>query len=181
MRRTNTWADATTTKEAELDLGDGLSTRLPLGRPYTIDQSAGRVLKAWDYLNKREQIIYGDTGYRSLPNDPAKTSDVGNIIVRRLGSLVELNISDKTVLVSGNVTLLNLPAGFRPWAWVNTNLTTIYDSVSPTSNGLRITSAGDVMVYSVAAGEVLRGHVVFMTPDPWPTSLPGIANGAFPA
>lgn len=147
---------------------------------YRIEETAGRTVKVWDYINNREQMIYGDTGYRALPNDPAKTGEVGNVIVRRVGSMVELSISDKTVVVGGNVTLLTLPAGFRPWAWVNTNLTTIYDSVAPTPNGLRITTAGDVMVYSVSAGEVLRGQVVFMTPDPWPTSLPGIANGATP-
>lgn len=150
-------------------------------RGYTIDQSVGRVIKVWDYINNREQVIYGDTGFRELPNDPVKTGETGSIVLRRSGNLVEVNIVDKPAAVGGNPAIINIPAGFRPRGWVNTNLSGVYDSVAPAVNGLRITTAGDVIVYGVTAGEILRGQVVFMTPDPWPTTLPGKASGVIPS
>lgn len=182
MRRTNRTADALQTGYAKLDLGEGITTEIPLGkRGYTISESAGRVITAWDYLNNREQMIYGDTGFRELPNDPAKTGETGTIVLRRSGNLVEVNIVDKAVVLGGNPVIVNIPAGFRPRGWVNTNLSGVYDSVAPAINGLRVTTAGDVIVYSVTAGEILRGQVVFMTPDTWPTTLPGKASGVIPA
>lgn len=187
MKRTNTWADAFTTGEVEIDTGDGISVRVPITAAQkiaaletakvTIDNTVGRRAFAWDAANARQQMIYGDTGVRVLGNDPASTTEgVGSVKLRRIGHNVELFISDKVAAVAGNpLTLVTLPPGFRPYDWVNESMSTVYDT---TINGLRIQNTGAVLVYSISAGDSMRGHSTWTTTEAWPTSLPGTAQGA---
>lgn len=178
MKRINTWADATATKEAELDLGDGLNARIPLGRPYTFDQSAGRVVKIWDYLNKREQIIYGDTGVRDITS--LSTASAGRILLSRQGNTCWLYLEE---VVPGTITTYNydllpagtIPSGFRPaqsyWQDIpsqsnNPNGTRLYAAVART---------GWLPIYNGAKEtDRYRAIISYPTPNPWPTSLPGV-------
>lgn len=168
MKRKNTWADATATQEAELDLGDGLSTRLPLGRPLTFDQTAGRVVKAWDHLNKREQIIYGDTGRRNIAPLAAMTE--GSVTVRRYGSVVTVAMDAAKFSNAGTFTLAGvMPYGFRPDA----SFHGIAINLGATDgNRLSISTAGNVSIYTYAGGWV-RFYATYSTLDSWPATLPG--------
>lgn len=178
MKRINSWANATDTKEAELDLGDGLTMRLPLGRPYSIDQSAGRVIKVWDYLNKREQIIYGDTGDRTADALLAPPVTAGFSRIRREGRTVEIYLNQAIISgLASSAVALSLPSGFRP---------SITQRISDTwglaagayayvdSNGLRFSNTA-----GGSSSIVLSAR--FTTNDPWPVELPGSPSGALPA
>lgn len=179
MRRTNTWADATATQEAELDLGDGLSTRVPLGRPYTIDQSAGRVLKVWDHINKREQLIYGDTGFRDITAlNPALPSG-GTIRLRRTGNLVYLVINNVSRPAGSPWTLLKLPSGFTP-SYTHVELGDLHIYSKPATARLFIQTNGSVDAIDSTDATPIYKSAVFPTADPWPTSLPGAAIGVNP-
>lgn len=168
MRRTNTWADATATKEAELDLGDGLNARIPLGRPYKINQSAGRVVTVWDYLNQREQMIYGDTGWRSLPDTALLNGATATrLLIRRKDETVVLRLSGVTL---GNSTqFLQLPEGFA-------NISSRFESPGGTfqMNSARVLIAPSG--WTAPTGAYFT-HITFFATDVWPAILPGTAQG----
>lgn len=159
-------------------IANALNKVMTMRESLVFDQTAGRVVKAWDYLNNREQLIYGDTGARLLANDPAATTAAGSILLRRTGHQVEIFIHDKVTVGSGNLQVAVIPEGFRPYQWVNETMSAVYDT---TINGVRIASSGAVTVFGVAAGDTMRGHVTWTTTEPWPTSLPGTALGSIPA
>lgn len=182
MRRTNTWTDAMTTQEAELDLGDGLNARIPLGRPYTIDQSAGRVIKAWDYLNKREQIIYADTGWRTHPLQPGVTT--GRILLRRVGSTVTIRVVDLVPIASSRFIGASLMSGFYPadggiaannfvasHMIAGNDVSADWHRVDVYRYGIQW--QGPSRTGSTVPGGGLSGQIVYTTDDPWPATLPG--------
>ncbi|AXA97575.1 pyocin knob domain-containing protein [Microbacterium sp. PM5] len=139
-----------------------------------VDQTAGRAIYPWDDLNNREQLIYGDTGIRSVA-DSAVVSG-GAIYLRRYGAMVSLTLQDVALVGSptGTVDLTLLPTGFRSQLnhnfamFIGSNLSRAFVGVST------------LRVYGAQAGQVLNAHIVFMTTDPWPTTLPGTASGTIP-
>jgi len=98
-----------------------------------IDQSAGRTVYIWDHLNSREQMIYGDTGWRSIATDatygidaagsyfgPPQTSaaiTAADLQLRRIGNVVYLAttraIQPKQDYSPSTNRLCILPPGFR--------------------------------------------------------------------
>lgn len=200
MKRTNTWADALGSGEAALDLGDGLTMRLPLGRPYTIDQSAGRTVKVWDYLNKREQLIYGDTGWRQIDvantagsiRDPAQP---GSLALRRVGHVVTARIAD-VKLTPGNGTGFIfpnvLPSGFRSWERSGTTTRGFLGDVMGAATEHTVNVGSNDIFWSSYTGtnfarasvrpdsavQRMQGELTWITDDPWPAALPGTPAAA---
>jgi hypothetical protein len=98
-----------------------------------IDQTAGRAIYTWDHLNNREQLIYGDTGWRDFATDstygivaagdffgrPLGDGAViaGNLKIRRIGSNVYLAgsgaLQPKQDYTTSTRNLCILPSGFR--------------------------------------------------------------------
>lgn len=172
MQRINTWQDAYKTGEAELGLGDGLSVRLALGRVCTIDESAGRVVKVWDYLNQREQMIYGDTGDRDI--SALLTNATGKAYISRVGNLVTLDLDGilPTADLESGVTFLTPPAGFRPSLRRDFPL-----PASATANLWRSAfffAGGGLGVWLPSVGDSYRTTLTYRTTEPWPASLPGV-------
>lgn len=164
--------------EEKLELfGGGLPARVTLldgqgQRGYKVSQTAGRTVTVWDYLNNREQIIYGDTGWRKVDAALPAGVTASNVWLRRQGNEVTINVQNLRADTVGTVTVYNAPVGYRPDA------PSVRSGVYASSSGTaRIISpfAGNVRVLSMGAGESLDGSVTFTTPDPWPTSLPGVA------
>lgn len=148
-------------------------------RGYVIDQSAGRVVKVWDYLNNREQMIYGYTGVRNIyALLEGATFTGGRVEVIREGNDVELTIYGITPgasVADGNVAL-RMPSGFRPpsyqlfpYVWYGTTI--------DAGNRALISGGGALQVYGWEAGRVIYGRLSWKTSDPWPTTLPGTAVG----
>lgn len=138
-----------------------------------IDQTAGRAIYQWDDANNREQLIYGDTGYRNI-NTLAPTLTSGTIFLRRTGTWVEIVLTD--VVFSnpdaGILTLTGLiPTGFRSFPWIAGILGT-GQQVKSTPVEFRIYTHKTVSSYS--------GSLAFNTNDAWPTTLPGAASGTLP-
>lgn len=137
---------------------------------YRVDESVGRVVKAWDHVNDREQIIYADTGLRQVALPVA-----GSAFLRRLGQDVTLYFRD-VITPTGAETIYTLPAGFTP------DYSPQYGFLG--RNGARalatFTAQGGVVTQSTSHTTALYAQLKFTTNDPWPASLPGTAVGVIP-
>jgi hypothetical protein len=97
-----------------------------------VDQTAGRVIYEWDSVNNREQLIYGDTGWRNIALDPTYgVVAVGNFFgmpngatlpadvvrLRRVGNQVFLGgqgpLQPKQDYSNTTRNICGLPQGFR--------------------------------------------------------------------
>ena len=148
------------------------------------DHTAGRVMYQWDHLNNREQLIFGDTGWRSLT--PANGWTATQIMLRRDGRTVflhALNITGGSA-TSDAVTEV-LPVGFRSNNFAvsvrvpvvtGTNIdTTRVAAVDITTQALRVFGAA---YSSLTTPSSITS--IYETNDPWPTTLPGSASGSIP-
>lgn len=144
-------------------------------RYYTIDQTAGRVVKVWDYLNNREQMVYGDTGWRTLP---VTGGQAGALRIRRTDATVTLAFSNVRNAASGTVLIGEAPLGFRPFQTV--------PGMVQDSNSMRVAQALSYAPYSIQvlgvglANSYLTGVISWPTNETWPTTLPGSADGGVP-
>lgn len=143
-------------------------------RGYVIDQTAGRTVKVWDYLNNREQLVYGDTGAREVVL--VDGWECYGAKIRRTGSTVSMVIRNMSGASALSPTFYRLPSGFRD-SGVNI--------FGQPSMGLMASKTDSspvnlISVYSGALNTSSRGtdlqlNRTWTTSDPWPTSLPGVA------
>ena len=143
------------------------------------DTTTGRVLYEWDNVNNREQIVYGDTGARSigdlLVNGWVTTAT--NVVLQRTGNIVTLNGQFNSTAATSAV-LYTLPTGFRP--------------KTPNAVPINAQVAGSTLKWAFArwdgqlqcdiattSNNLLLGGSWSST-DAWPTTLPGAANGTIP-
>lgn len=172
MKRTNSWQDAKITGLVHLDAGDGLEVVIPAGRrSYTVSEAAGRTVSVWDYLNNREQLIYGDTGLRNILSLWDIGSTGGRATLSRNGNQIELSVYG--VASTGTVTALNLPVGFRP-KYHRTFARAIHGATDP-NNRVVVTFQGDVWQAGTVSGDLIYFTITYRTEDPWPTTFPGVA------
>jgi hypothetical protein len=163
-----------------------------------VDQTAGRAIYQWDDINNRDQIIYGDTGWRdvrSLVNTANFDTTTRVMNLRREGSTVRL--SGQLQVLAGVTafsysTFLAIPIGFRvpsgiPFM-VGTETTAL--QIRTITALLRLlTSGNDVAIQTIngtgtlgnmAAGDVINISTSWSTSDAWPNTLPGTAVGSIP-
>lgn len=173
MKRKSTVLESLSTGRAVLDLGDQLETEIALGRrEYTVKETAGRTVTVWDYLNNREQLIYGETGKRNILGDLIGATG-GQATLSRSGNMVQFvcyGVSFSDIFAA----IYFLPNGFRP---ITNGINMAALHIDQTSHARTILSANN---YSIATrgGENDKPAYIdltFQTADPWPTSLPGVA------
>lgn len=144
-----------------------LADSTPLPR---VSQTAGRVVTVWDAVNKRDQLIYGDTGIRQI-TERIETFTEGTLKIRRTGNTVSVSMTDVRLTNTGTFTLAGLiPAGFRPDMTVNGSAT--YITLTDTHR-MSISPSGNLAFYGYT-GSYARFYVTYTTAEPWPTTLPGI-------
>lgn len=160
-------------------------------RAYTktrVDQTAGRAIYQWDEINNREQLIYGDTGRRNISSFvTAPTPTSGTITIRRVGSIVTLNIVDLlfSSALAGNTYVIpagSLPVGFRPngaASNVNGVLINGEGNSNPIFSRILVQPDGSVR-FGPTGAFLLNGLVSWDTVEAWPTTLPGTAVGTIP-
>ncbi|WLV27497.1 minor tail protein [Pseudomonas phage Hadban] len=130
-----------------------------------VKEIAGRTVSVWDYLNKREQLIYGDTGWRNIGADLINGVTASTALIRREGNIVSLRIS--TMSVPANTYFYNLPSGFRR---ISTRF--YWGAIE-----MLINSSGQIKPnppLTIAPGAYFS-EIQFYTDEPWPSSLPGVA------
>lgn len=150
-----------------------------LARQQVIDDAAGRRIITWDDVNNRDQLLYGDTGFRNIgiTENPPYTG--GLIILRRVGSIVQLAITDLILKsgITGNIEMSLIPSGFR--ANVQGEGLNAYSAERN-----RLIAIAGVSTFRISAVTAATARVSatmqWMTSDPWPSVLPGTANGTIP-
>lgn len=157
-----------------------------------VDQAAGRAIYTWDDLNNREQLVYGDTGWRTVTVTPvAGAVTSGSVRYRRIGSQVYLRFID-VLLAAGSgycpiILSTEVPVGFRPISNERSQ-----QSIGLGNNALAmqvISIFGEIAwsktidtAVSTArpTASTLSGTVQWVTDEAWPTVLPGTAAGSIP-
>lgn len=142
-----------------------------------IDESAGRAIYKWDDINSREQLTYGDTGWRDI----VASHGNGTFVVlklRRVGYIVELICIGWVPPLNGAGTLaVNIPSGFSS---LHTRAFTATDNTGSIIRALTIGSVGTVVVGGNSTSSNINFSVSWFTSDTWPTTLPGIVSGTIP-
>ncbi|UTN91586.1 hypothetical protein QCN38_gp23 [Arthrobacter phage Trustiboi] len=143
-----------------------------------VDQTAGRVIYQWDDLNLREQIVYGDTGWRNITADVLNGWTATAILIRRVGAQVFMRLYQVNGAAQTAQTFATLTAGFRSGVFQyeicyteGVNMSTIL--IESTGN---IKATGTNTKY----GTVAYSEVKWSTTETWPTTLPGTASGSIP-
>lgn len=150
------------------------------------DETVGRRIFTWDSVNGRWQMTYGNTGYRRLA-----ASDLAN------GWIVPNASTALTIVRNGNIVscfggingsavtsqiFLELPSGFRPSFRTHFAGVGILSQSDATRSAIFEGASIPTHIY-LTAGAVTNLYLTMTWPtqDPWPTSLPGVANGSIPS
>lgn len=134
-----------------------------------VDNSAGKAIYTWDDVAGKEQLIYGDTGSRSmlLPNTTDQYA-----YIRRVGSIVELHATALKPNVVGNANYANyIPVGFRPPALRNFQSDPYWSAED--SRKWRVSAAGYLDIVNMVADDIINLEATWTTHEAWPTTLPG--------
>jgi len=164
------------------------------------DESVGRRCFAWDTVNSRWQMIYGDTGVRDVAASSTLPGDttIAALKVRRIGNTVEFvawftpGATLQAIDRRGIRSMYALPSGFRPSmngsqydalpaGALGTGDQTRFLMLGTPTDGttLYFWATGDAASTNwTAVTHILRR--IWTTNDPWPTVLPGTAAGSIP-
>jgi len=167
-----------------------------------VDNTVGRRAFAWDADNAREQMVYGDTGWRDIKASSKFPGDttLSVLNLRRFNGMVYLYgwiIPGATMTAAPRwnpVEFLNpIPIGFRPgtpaFSYLNYNAGVFSAGSSARSLVVSNSSTSDAMSLFVMGDSVSTNwpgvNTIFSTSWPtveaWPTTLPGVASGGIPA
>jgi hypothetical protein len=142
-----------------------------------VDQTAGRVIYQWDDLNQREQLIYGDTGWRDVKGLTINGWTSTTLQIRRVGQNVML-VGVITATAATSDHYLPVLSGFNPPNAVyhgfasGTQVPPTFRPLGTDSIDYFVTSGGTSGTYNIQAN--------YLTTVTWPTTLPGIASGTIP-
>jgi hypothetical protein len=144
--------------------------------PSRMDYTAGRALYQWDEISNREQLVYGDTGWRVLDLLNGWT---GTVHIRRFGISVKCRILNLDGNAATAQKAFDWPAGFAPDAacllvFANTPAEPARRVYTDIANGFALP------VGAVYAGSGYAYLSEFVANGSWPTVLPGIASGTIP-
>ncbi|TDL44064.1 pyocin knob domain-containing protein [Microbacterium oleivorans] len=152
-----------------------------------VDQTAGRAIYTWDDLNNREQLIYGDTGWRNitallvngwLPNSAS------SLFIRRVSSQVFLRIvgikNDGANTSSDAFLDTAAIPGFRGAGSQNWHAVATGSASNPAILVREQAGALSVANRAQTPSGGLFATLTWPTDETWPTTLPGTANGAIP-
>ncbi|ALY09555.1 hypothetical protein LAROYE_28 [Arthrobacter phage Laroye] len=145
-----------------------------------VDETAGRVIYEWDDANGREQLVYGDTGWRDIKTLVTNGWTSNVVYLRRNGDRVTLKGLTLDGTAQTSTTFLTLPTGFRPqhgdsYFQANT-VSAAFALMAVGLNGVVRGQTGQTMYGSPAYFEIS-----WSTTEAWPTTLPGSASGSIPS
>lgn len=149
----------------------------PAGSTYTdkaVTCGAVKWIKMWGTGNTGWTVLYGDTGWRSVPAWFTNGWSARKLLVRRINNTIHLLVDQTTAAGATGELTINLPAGFR--------------SSSPAIRPLFATLTQPAQVYrsyildnllvapnTSKTTPVLSCTTLFMTNDDYPNTLPGTA------
>jgi hypothetical protein len=129
-------------------------------------------VKASGTGNTGWKVTYGDTGKRQA-SSLLNGWTASYVRLGRVGNLVALRVEGLSPTGSSSGTFFNVPSGFRPFDFYAMGVTMGSGSIAVPR---MVAVQGDGSVFADrTGGDALYGELVYMTRDPWPTSLPGTA------
>lgn len=143
-----------------------------------VDQTAGRAIYQWDDVNNREQLIYGDTGWRDI-SSLMINGWTGTLFIRRSNQTVTLyGMLNGTSRTSDHFIATASISGFKPRP--NTPFGTAQNVSNDTIKVLN-NDATDLFITSGAATTYTL-YATYLVGDTvtWPSTLPGSASGTVP-
>lgn len=144
-----------------------------------VDNTAGRAMYTWDDTTNREQLFYGDTGWRTVTT-LLNGWTMSSYRIRRVGSQVSFVIGSLNGSAATSNQFETLPAGFQPYS--TEGFTLFAESGSPvTVHRAYVGSAGQMTTNSPTPAVNIGGTMTWMTSQAWPTTLPGAALGSVPS
>ena len=140
------------------------------------DNTAGRAVYIWDASNLREQLVYGDSGWRNITSTgDTGVLSAGGVHIRRQGYMVTIRILEGTVCTASDGLCAVLPASFKSDAARRF-------VVASSSGVVTARTSGDGSNFRIGAattfGEAVE--ITYTVTSAWPTVLPGTAIGLIP-
>lgn len=158
---------------------DGSVTAWRFTATQRVDQSAGRAIYTWDEVNNREQLIYGDTGFRDLTALVQNGWTVAILRIRRVGSVVTLGIYALNPAAATSDVFAAIPFGFQPTYGGN-----IHHHVRSSNGAMTYAvcaASGGALSIPRNAGVLANGSIAtwtWLTDQTWPVPpLPGTPSG----
>ncbi len=155
------------------------------------DESVGRRIFTWDTVNNRYQMTFGDTGWRDVKDDanlgPATAngwsaySDTWR--VRRVGSAVYVVIqATRGASITSKAFTGVWPVGWRPLTAHTVPMQIAAGTTVMVGWQNQIANCWDLDFWGsgLSNGSIVYFYTNYLTPDAWPTSLPGTAVGSIP-
>lgn len=147
----------------------------------TLELTAGLRVRVWDDVNKRDQLVYSDTGLRSIPAQLQNGWTATGVYLERRAYQVTLYVEGLNASAMTNQNFVSLPSGFdlppnnlgRGLIHSSAAPTATYRVSAPSANILAVASA-------TTAFPLLYGSVTWRTDSAWPATLPGTAVGSIP-
>lgn len=144
-----------------------------------IDKTAGLAIYSWDEQAQRDQLTYGDTGWRQLSGVLENGWTANTLLIRRIGRDVIVRGYYLNPAAATSDTFVLIPAGFRrstisvalPVVLSNTGALA-YISVAATA----LTAPRGVGI----VGSTVAWEIRYEVDEAWPTILPGSASGTIP-
>lgn len=154
---------------------------IPTGmRPaaYRVDQTAGRTVTVWDYLNNREQVIYADTGIQDI-TALASNISAGRIEFQHKNGWNTLVLTNLKVTAAGTVSLFpNNNPTMKPWApgtdgvsGGEANEAIVLGSTGTDYRRAVINYTGGLSIYGATINDVLNGTIVWPMNRSMPTNI----------
>jgi hypothetical protein len=166
---------------AERALAGGIWSPWRIIPSQRVDTTAGRAIYTWDDGAAREQLIYGDTGWRDI--SALVTGAAGTLYIRRVGQqvIVQANSVQEATTVTGVRILVN-----------GSQIPGMYPSTTAPPRAVGVTFANTVYVVEMLTSGELRRYtaetappavsfmLTYFTNSAWPTTLPGAAVSTVP-
>jgi hypothetical protein len=150
-----------------------------------VDATAGRAIYTWDHLNNREQLIYGDTGERSVSAiDEVNIPRVSVLTLRAARETFRCSMAGDFTLIAGTAgttDLFAIPAGFTPTAnFARIGTATLSDGTQTRAVSYNSSTGCAYIPSAPATGGQWLVNLNYRTNNTWPTALPGTASGTIP-
>lgn len=150
------------------------------------EKTAGIATYAFDEVSNRDQLIYGDTGWRDITLSTTMLNGwtVGTIFARRKNCWdVEVLVENLQGAAATSGTAFVLPVGFgRNIARLSRQTLTTASGGAVASYRVDVQGTGGTVVPAPfgAGTPALYGALKFSTVEAWPTTLPGTASASIP-
>lgn len=157
------------------------------------DETVGRRCFRWDWNNSREQMVYGDTGWRlcgewdaagnftaglqvSAFSAPWVSGTAGKWYMRRIGYTVEHRIWGVLASVLASAAAIfgtgtSIPAGFQAGEYEQVPVAT---TAGGTFASIGCAASRNYLCgYASGVLSITRSKIAYITDQVWPTTLPG--------